>query len=169
VACLVLLTVAAIAISVFSYEVPEKAIPFYRGLTEPLVNVRDIEFDLEQQLREAAAIDVKGDTKKFKFYANNSLMIDEWYERIPLVLGNVKSNECDFIVSVLDEDDTLLYRSMGLVPGKYLPAIKLFNEMPYGTYDLTVVVAAYDPDSFENIGVQHMKLKLVIGIEQSTQ
>ncbi|NLX94415.1 MAG: hypothetical protein GXZ02_11345 [Clostridiales bacterium] len=164
----VLLAVVAIGVSIFSYNPPEKAVPEYKGITEVSVNVRDIEAEPEQQLQKAKDTKAKGDTRAFKFFANNEFMIEEWYDQFPLILGNPDTNKCDFIVTILN-DDTIVYRSMGIRPGKYLPSIKLFDTMPYGTYELRVVVAGYDPVTFKNIGVQHMKFKLVIGNEQGTQ
>lgn len=163
-----LLAVVAIAVNVFSYNPPKKAVPVYRGLTESSVNVRDIEATREQQLQKVKDTRAKGNTRAFKFFANNEFAIEEWYDQFPLVLGNLDSNKCDFIVTILD-GDTIVYRSMGITPGKYLPSIKLFDNMDYGTYELMVVVAGYDPVTFKNIGVQHMKFKLVIGNEQGTQ
>lgn len=159
---------AAVAVSVFSYKVPANAVPVYMGRVEPGVNVRDIEVGQEEQLMKADETPAKG-SRAIKFFAYTNLTIDEWYDEVPLVLGNVQTNTCDFIVTVLDKDDRIVYRSMGIKPGKYLPYFKLFDEMPYGAYDLTVVVAGYNPQTFENIGVKYMKLKLVIGFEQGTQ
>ncbi len=167
-ASVLLLVVVGITVSIFSYNPPKKAIPVYRGLTEVSVNVRDIEAGPEQQLQKVKETQSHGNTRAFKFFANNEFRIEEWYDQFPLILGNPDTNKCDFIVTILN-DDTIVYRSMGITPGKYLPSIKLFDTMPYGTYELRVIVAAYDPVTFKNIGVQHMKFKLVIGNEQGTQ
>ncbi len=161
--------VALITVSVINHTMPENSVPMYKGLTEESVNVRDINIELDEQLERSAATKVKGNTGAFKFFANNDLMINEWYDKIPLVLGNVESNKCDFLVTILDSSDTIVYRSMGIKPGYYLPSIRLFDIIPYGENDLTLVVAAYNPETYKNVGVQRMKLKLVIGFEQTTE
>lgn len=160
-----LLAVVLVAVQLFGYTPPKKAVPVYRGLTESSVNVRDIEAEAQGQLELVKNTKAHGSTRAFKFFANGEAMIEEWYENFPLVLGNLESNKCDFIVTILHKD-TIVYRSMGIEPGKYLPSIKLFDAMPYGSYDLKVVVVGYDPQSYEKIGVQYMKFKLVIGNEQ---
>lgn len=165
--------VMVFCISHFSYRVPQKAVPVYKGIMEPVRNVREIEFDLPRQLAEAEDMDIKGDRKAFKFYANTELMIDEWYERIPIMLGNVETNKCDFIVTLLDKDDNMLYRSLGIKPGNYLPAIALFKEeaekLGYGTHDLYLVVSGYNSSTFEHVGTVYTKFKLVIGFEQGRE
>ena len=98
----VLLAIVAIGVSIFSYNPPEKAVPEYRGLTEVSVNVRDIEAEPEQQLQKAKDTKAKGDTRAFKFFANNEFAIEEWYDQFPIVLGNLESNKCDFIVTILE-------------------------------------------------------------------
>ncbi|MEI6578261.1 MAG: hypothetical protein WCN92_02215 [Eubacteriales bacterium] len=163
------LVIIFFVISLFSYHVPVSAVPMYNGLIEESVNVRDIEVGLDEQLQKAADTKSGGNKRAFKFFANKDLMIDEWYGQMPLVLGNIDSNKCDFLVTILDKNDKILYRSMGITPGNYLPSVKLFEMMDYGTYDLMVIVAAYNQKTFEKIGVQHMKLKLVIGLEQTTE
>jgi|GEM_PF-3447457 hypothetical protein len=165
----ILAGVMVLCISLFSYKVPQKAVPVYKGLMEPVRNVREIEYDLARQLAETENLDVKGDKKAFKFYANTELMIDEWYERIPVNLGNVETNKCDFIVTLLDKDDNMLYRSLGVKPGNYLPTIELFDEMAYGTYDLYLVVSGYNSSTFEHVGSVYTKFKLVIGFEQGRE
>jgi len=174
---IIIITTASVAVllgiffvvSAATYHVPDSAVPIYAGLKEEAVNVRSIEVNLKDQLAKAAATKAGGNKHAFKFFANSELTIDEWYDDVPIVLGNVASNKCDFLVTILDKDNKILYRSMGLAPGSYLPSIKLFDTMNYGTYNLMIVVAAYNQKTFKNIGVQYMKLKLVIGIEQTTE
>ncbi len=151
----------------FSYKVPKAAIPKYRGVTETLINVNEIEADLQEQVKKAKATPSKGD-KSFSFFASPNLSVEEWYSPLPVILGNVETNNCDFLVTVLTKDNKVLYRSAGVKPGYYLPTIKLNNlamNLGYGEHELILVVAAYNPQTYENVGVRYLKLNLEIGNE----
>jgi cell division protein FtsL len=151
------------------YEIPQDAIQEYAGVKEDEYNIRDIDIGINEQLQKVKMMHIKGDKKAFKFFARDQLVFNEWYEESAFTFGNVSSNNCILIASILDKDGNLLYRSRGLEPGKLIPRIKLFQELPYGSYDAMLVVAAYDAKTKEMIGVQYTRIRLVIGIEYSAQ
>ena len=160
---------AVIAVNLLTYDVPETAVPVYMGRDEAEANTRDINITLDQQLTLAKETDAKGNKKAFKFFMEKEITVDEWYSNINFTLANVDSNNCSFLVTIVDEDGNAVFRSLGIKPGRYLPFAQLGKEYPYGTYDFKVIVAAYNSKTFKEIGVQYTDLKLVIGIEKPTQ
>lgn len=166
--CIALVLCAVFAVYFIVYYVPASAVPAYTGDREPSANVSDISINLEKQLEKADTAKTWGNKKAFGFYADGDVAIKSGSDDVPLMLGNVDSNKCDFIITVLNEDRDIICRSMGLAPGKYLPSIKLIETLPDGEHDLKVYVAAYNSETLENIGVQKMNLKLTVGGGQTT-
>ncbi len=152
-----------------AYDIPQAALQEYAGVNEDERDIRDINIGINEQLERAKELKVKGDKKAFKFFVKDKLVFNEWYEESTFSFGSVSTNECVLIVSMLDKDGNLLYRSKGLEANKLIPRIKLFYEIPYGTYDVTLVVAGYDPKTKEMIGVQYTQMSLVIGIEYNPE
>ncbi|MCR4614772.1 MAG: hypothetical protein K5756_01295 [Clostridiales bacterium] len=146
---------------------PKEAVPVYRGAKAHVSTVRDISIDAKEENKRIHAIKMKGDTDKFKFYCFilDTLEINEWYTPFEPCFANSKDNDCILIISIFNEENELLYRSLGLEPGKYIPNVKLFEMLDYGTYKCKLCVAAYDTKTFENIGVQYKDFTLTVGIE----
>lgn len=150
------------------YEIPDAAKPAYGGVNIRAADLRNIdEIPLEQQQTKAAAVKAKGDKDVFEFFALTDIIISEPADNLPIVLGNLKKNDCTFIVSLVDREGQLMARTLGLPPGKYLPYITLIDrKLPYGEYDhLKLVVSAYDSDTLAYLGSQYTDFRLVIGIE----
>ncbi len=174
---IVLLAVCLLAVAVagagllygqLHYEIPPEAKPVYGGVNIRAADLRDIdEIPLEQQLAKADATKAKGDKDVFTFFALTDIVISEPADNLPVVLGNLKKNNCTFIISLVDRDGRLMARTLGLPPGKYLPYITLIDQrMPYGEYDrMKLVVSAYDSDTLAYLGSQYTDFRLVIGIE----
>ena len=59
----------------------------------------------------------------------------------------------------------MVYQSLGLPAGRCLADIAI-SDLPYGTQEMKLVVAAYDPESYELIGVQYSDLTVQVGIEE---
>ncbi|HZJ77878.1 MAG TPA: hypothetical protein VFD52_03650 [Clostridia bacterium] len=151
------------------YEIPQVALQDYAGVNEDEKKVRDIDIGIKEQHERADKLRVKGDKDAFKFFVRKELLFDEWNREAPFTFGNVATNDCILIVTLLDEDDNMIYRSKGLEPSKYIPRIKLFHEMPYGSYDINMVVVAYDKQTREKIGTQYTQIRMVIGIEYNQE
>lgn len=150
------------------YEIPPEAKPVYGGVNIRAADLRDIdEIPPEQQLAKADATKARGDKDVFTFFALTDIVISEPADNLPIVLGNLKKNNCTFIISLVDRDGRLMARTLGLPPGKYLPYITLIDQrLPYGEYDrMKLVVSAYDSDTLAYLGSQYTDFRLVIGIE----
>ncbi len=166
--CVVIATVCVIAaVTNARFAVPKEAIIEYRGRNIPDNSTYIVTDDLATQYEFTDQMKRKGDTKDFRYYAASQLVFAEKYSSANLNLVNVFDNDCVFIASIVDEADNVIYRSLGLVSGRALPEITI-SDLRYGTHDMKLVVAAYDPETYEYIGVQYSDLTVQVGIEEET-
>lgn len=147
------------------FTVPDEAIVEYKGRNLPDSYSVLVTDDLVTQYELTDKMERKGDTKKFRYYAAKSIVFPEKYSTATLNLVNVFDNECVLIASVVDEGGTVIYQSLGLQAGRCLSDITV-TKLPYGTHEMKLVVAAYDPESYKLIGVQYSDLSVQVGIEK---
>lgn len=149
------------------FSVPDEAVIEYRGRTIPDTSTYIVTDDLVTQYGFADNMKRKGDVDDFRYYAATELVFPEKYSSANLNLVNVFDNNCVFIASIVNSSDTVIYRSLGLEPGKALSDI-FISDLRYGRHDMKLVIAAYDPESYELIGVQYSDLTVQVGLEEET-
>ncbi len=167
----VLVAAAGIFALYFSlrFKIPEVAIPEYYGRDIPETESLPLLAELEEQYKYAEEYAAKGDSV-FKCYAADSITFDEAFGYGNLDLANVMDNNCTLIATIVDDAGAVIYRSLGLPAGRYIHDIRLFNqELPYGQYDFKLIIAAYNSETHENVGVQYHDLTVNIGIEEETE
>lgn len=121
-------------------------------------------FNVQQQQVFVDAINSRG-SRKFSFYFNSVVNVGDDFSTDDLCFGNPKTNDCVLIATVYDNDNTVLYRSLGLEPGKEINRAKLFGELSYGIHDVKVAVNAYDKNTNEKVGTRYAKIKIAVGVE----
>lgn len=149
------------------FGIPDDAIPEYKGKNISSDLTLYVLEDLSAQHEFADKMDRKGDTKKFRYYAADELVFPEKNSQAALNLVNVSDNNCVIIASIVDDTGNICYSSRGLPAGWCLTDIGI-NDRPYGTHEMKLVVAAYDPETYELIGVQSSDLTVQVGIEEET-
>ncbi len=165
----VIAAVSVIAwVSSLHFSVPDEAIVEYRGRNLPDTSTYTVIDDLATQYEFTDKMERKGDVDDFRYYAAKQIVFAEKHSSANLNLVNVFDNNCVFIASIVDETDTVIYRSLGLEAGKALSNI-FISDLKYGTHDMKLVVAAYDPESYELIGVQYSDLTVQVGIEEEVK
>ncbi len=166
--CAVIAVVCVIAwVSSGSFGIPDDAVPEYAGRNISSDLTLTVEEDLQTQYDSADKMKRKGDTKKFRYYAVDEIVFAEKNSMANLSLVNVFDNDCVIIASIVDESGNVCFRSLGLPAGQCLTDISI-NPRPYGTYDMKLVVAGYNPETYELIGVQSSDLTVQVGIEEET-
>lgn len=150
------------------FGVPDEAIIEYRGRTIPDTSTYIVTDDLVTQYSFADNMKRKGDVDDFRYYAATELVFPEKYSSANLNLVNVFDNNCVLIASIVNSSDTVIYRSLGLEPGRALSDI-FISDLKYGRHDMKLVIAAYDPESYELIGVQYSDLTVQVGLEEETE
>ena len=167
--CMVIGAAAGVSKLVFDhFKVPDEAVIEYAGRDMNLDELMAINYDAAKQEKLVSSMQRKGDVKKFGFYAETYQHIEESYEAIEINLANPVTNDCAFIVSLVDTEGNLYYRSLGIPNGYILPKVYLRQDYPYGTFDFKLVVSAYDKETFEHIGTQYSDLTIEIGYEEET-
>ena len=136
----------------------------FNGRVESETVSGDSIFNVQQQQVFVDAIKSKG-SRKFSFYFNSVVNVGDDFSTDDLCFGNPKTNDFVLIATVYDKDNTVLYRSLGLEPGKEINRAKLFGEMSYGIHDVKVAVNAYDKNTNKKIGTRYAKIKIAVGVE----
>lgn len=158
------ISVAALLISL-RFTVPEEAKVKYAGRDLPDYSMLVVTDDLVTQYEFADRMKRKGDTDEFRYYSADTIIMPEKFSTAKLNLVNVFDNDCVLIASIVDKNDKIVYQSLGLPAGRCLADITI-SDLPYGTHDMKLVVAAYNPESYKLIGVQYSDLTVQVGIEE---
>jgi len=169
IALVLLVALAATLVVLLSNRIPELAVSEYNGQNATVSTVSDITVDEGTQLERYNEIKrkIKGDKKEFKFYARPSIEIDEKYKEGIIMFSNLTVNDCTLILTIMDEEDDIIFRSMGIAPGKCMQRLSLTKTLTFGEHEVTMYVTAYDSETYEIIGTQYMKLDLMFGNEYS--
>ncbi len=147
------------------FSVPKEAEVEYMGRNVDEYSAFIVEDDLATQYKFTEGMKRKGDRKLFRYYAATRLELAEKDSYANLNLVNVFDNGCVFIASIVDEAGCIHYQSLGLPAGMCLSEVTLRN-MSYGTHDMKLVVAAYDPETYKHLGTQYSDLTVQVGFEK---
>lgn len=137
----------------------------YKGRIEPSSVAIETDISAEQQKTLSKSVSVKGNKSAFKFYTNKEIVMDDYSDPALIEFGSVSSNECVLLAFLIDENGKLLYRSLGVEPGKKIGSVSLFDSVPYGKHKLTLIVNGYDPETYEKKGTQTTSVNLTIGAD----
>ena len=141
---------------VFSSPETRAATVTYAGRNEEEIFVRNITLDEEKQHLRSKEMNVGGNKGKFGFYCNNDLNLNYTDKRLPVSFSNPSYNDCTLICTVTDGCGKILYRSLGIEPGKCINNIDIHNDLNIGENKLKLYVTAFenegDGKSFVKIG-----------------
>ena len=160
------LVAAVVPASIFSYRSrllssAAEGYDYYGSIDD---KERKIEISEDKQLERADAVKRHGHKNKFTFFTNTEIDFEKWYSGGKLIFGNVSQNACDLVVTIFSEDGkTILYRSDGIEPGHYISEIRMFEQLAHGSYKTKMFVAGYEHDSNKLVGIQYVKIKLIVG------
>lgn len=137
----------------------------FKGRFEPDSVAVETSLSLSQQEKLANAMNSKGNMGAFDFYVNEKILIEEHTDPALIEFGSVESNDCILVAFLLDENGEVIYRSLGVEPGKELRSVVLFDSVSYGAQTATLAVNGYDAETYEKIGTQTVKIDLKIGVD----
>ena len=137
----------------------------YKGRIESPSVAIETDISAEQQKMLSKSVSVKGNKSAFKFYTNKEIVMEDYSDPALIEFGSVSSNECVLLAFLIDENGKLLYRSLGVEPGKKIGSVSLFDSVPYGKHKLTLIVNGYDPETYEKKGTQTTSVNLTIGAD----
>lgn len=164
-----LLSAAVIfAVNLFSVKIgipDEVANAEFKGRLEPETAAVSSSVSPQQQKKLAKALNVKGNKSAFDFYVNDEIVIDEYDDPALLEFGSVSGNDCILMFFILDENDNIIYRSLGVKPGCEVRSVSFFDELPYGTHKAKIFVNGYDAKTDKKVGTQCAEIKIKIGVD----
>ena len=137
----------------------------FKGRLEPETAAVSSSLSPQQQKKLAKAVKVNGNKSAFDFYVNDEIVIDEYDDPALLEFGSVSGNDCILMFFILDENDNIIYRSLGVKPGFEVRSVSFFDEMPYGTHKAKIVVNGYDAKTDKKVGTQCAEIKIKIGVD----
>lgn len=137
----------------------------YKGRTEPESIAFRMNMSDNQQNALAKATKSKGDRRAFDFFVNDNIVMNEYDEPALIEFGSVDSNDCVLIFLMFDENGNEIYRSLGVEPGRQVKSITFFDELSYGSHEITLAVMGYDAKTYETVGMQTAKINLEIGVD----
>lgn len=150
-------------IGVRNARMQEHALYVFNGVLQE-ESIFNITLDEKDQTYRAAETHRHGQTGKFSYFCDSTLVLASRNAYGPIVFGNPSANDCILVLTILDKDGEMLYRSGGVLPGKYISQIRLLSAPDEsGTYACRAYVSAYDRQTKERIGVQYSKLSVQIG------
>lgn len=135
----------------------------FNGRLESETVAQESVFNAQQQQVFMDALKARG-SRSFEFYFNSVVDVNDDFSTDDLCFGNPEGNDCVLIATVYD-GDTVLYRSLGLEPGREINRAKLFGELSYGVHDVKVAVNAYDINTNEKVGTKYAEIKLAVGVD----
>lgn len=138
----------------------------YNSRLESEITSEKTLFSAEQQKTFVKQTRAKG-SRRFDFYINTVLSVDDDNTISSLGFGNPWENECILIATIYSENGDVLYRSLGLECGREINSAKLFTSVSYGVHDVKVAVNAYDRETNEKIGTKYAKIKLAVGVDEN--
>ena len=148
-------------------NVPYEIISYeYNSRLESETVAKNSVFNAQQQQVFTDALHSAG-SRKFDFYINSVIPVDDDGRTGKLSFGNPEQNNCVLVATVYDKSGEIIYRSLGLENGKELNEAKMFTSLSYGLHDVKVAVNAYDKETNEKIGTRYAKIKLAVGVDEN--
>lgn len=135
----------------------------YSGRLESEALARDSVFNSQQRQVLTDSVRSSG-SRKFSFYINSVIDIDDDFSTSELCFGNPSDNDCVLVATIFDSENNIIYRSLGLEPGKEINRATMFTELSYGMHRVKVSVNAYDKVTNEKIGTRYAEIKLAVGV-----
>lgn len=164
----VLLVFAVVGITrLVPLNVPHDILSYeYNSRLESETVAKESVFNAQQQQVFSDALNAHG-SRKFEFYINSVIPIDDDGATDELCFGNPSGNDCILVATVFDSDGEIIYRSLGLDSGKEINEAKMFKSLSYGLHDVKVAVNAYDKETNKKTGTQYAKIKLAVGVDEN--
>ena len=146
-------------------ELLKKKIQFvYSGILQDEC-LFDLTIDADLARQKVQDMKRHGQIRKFSFFCNDALSPDPTNGNCMIMFGNPDTNDCILVLSIMDENGNLLYRSGGVEPGKYISQIRLAPNVLSAAKSYRAYVSAYDRDGYSCIGVQYTTLTVQSGGE----
>ena len=139
----------------------------YTGRAYPSDQVANIAISDEQQMQYVKATNAKGDKNEFAFYTHTEISMSGPNSEVAIGFSNPTYNDKILLFTIYDENDVLMYKSLGVTPGKCLNSIKFSDYLDVRMHEMTMYVSAfkYVDGEYELVGKQKVDLKIMCGTD----
>ena len=147
----------------------EYAPAIYSGRNFDSSEVAFIAISDEKQHEYIDGMKVKGNTSKFSFYCNTEISVSKQDSLVPIAFSNPTMSENILLCTIVNEDGVIVYRSLGVVPGRFITNVRFSQYLKFGMNEFTMYVSAFEPtkDSdeilYNRVGTQKVKIKVACG------
>ncbi len=123
----------------------------------------------EQQEEFIKNTKAKGNTRKFSFYANTAMEVSKPDSLLPVSIANPSTSEEILLCTIVNENGVIVYRSLGIIPGRYVSNVRLSQYLDYGKNELTLYVSAFkaegegDTLTYKKLGTQTAEIEVTVG------
>lgn len=131
-------------LGVFKTEEAKAATAVYYGREESDFSVSDISSSLEEQHKMSDDMDLDFDNAKFDFYCVTECEYSDASPLLALSLSNPSYNDYVLVFTITNGEGEVLFRSLGIKPGKMLDYVNFTRNIPYGENELKLYVTAFD-------------------------
>jgi len=138
----------------------------YEGRLESETVAKESIFNNQQKQVFIESLKSSG-SRKFDFYINSVVSVNDDNATNNLCFGNPEGNDCVLIATIYDKHGNVVYRSLGLESGKEINDARMFTTLSYGLHNVKVAVNAYDKETNEKIGTKYAKIKLAVGVNEN--
>lgn len=172
-----IVTLAALisVISVLNIGKTDYSPAIYSGKDFEDSDVGVISISDEKQSELVKKTDVSGNTSKFSFYANTVMSVSSPDSALPITLSNPTTSDKMLLCTIVNDDGVIVYRSLGIAPGRFLNKVKLSQYLDYGKNELTLYVSAFKTSdagtelTYKKVGTQRVKLEVTVGTDYASE
>lgn len=146
-------------------ELLQRKVPFIFGGQEQLECIYTLSLDDDAVQEKVQNTRRHGQTRAFTYFCNDTLYVQSANGYGAILFGNPASNDCTLVLTIVDAQEEVIYRSGGVSPGKYITMIRPTLEGADGSYPCRAYVAGYAPSDrgFVCVGMQYSELTVQLG------
>ena len=146
-------------------ELLQRKLPFVFGGQMQRTCIFDLDLGEEELRLRMQNTKRHGQTTAFTYFCNDELYLPSAYEGGVIMFGSPADNDCVLILTIVDDEGTVVYRSDGVAPGKYITSINPAISRENGSRACRVYVTGYEmtKHGYVCIGTQYSRLTVQIG------
>ena len=153
------------AVSLHAERLQKKVTMIYSGVLQQMC-LFPIKFEEDQVRSFVRTTKRRGQTGAFTYFCNTVLQLDTESRSGYILFGSPAGNDCELVMTVLDENGRVFYRSDGVLPGSYITQIQPYFIPESGVHTYTVYVTGYERQGdfrYKCVGVQYSRLRVEVG------
>lgn len=146
-------------------ELLQRRLPFVFGGQMQRTCIFDMDLGEEEFRLRMQNTKRHGQTTAFKYFCNDVLALPSAHEGGVIMFGSPADNDCVLILTIVDDEGRVVYRSDGVAPGKYITMINPAISRENGNCLCRAYVTGYEmtKHGYVCIGTQYSRLTVQFG------